>query len=64
MVNRIKGGELLKITYANKKVEKYFNDYSMMRKKLPMEWVRTIKKTYGQIGSGRVLWRFFEFRAW
>lgn len=44
MVNCIKGGELLKITYANKKVEKYFNDYSMMRKKLPMEWIRTIKK--------------------
>ena len=34
----------MKITYANKKVEKYFTDYSKMKKKLPAEWVRTIKK--------------------
>jgi len=34
----------LKITYANKKVEKYFTDYSKMKKKLPFEWVRAIKK--------------------
>ena len=34
----------MKITYANKKVEKYFTDYSKMKKKLPFEWVRTIKK--------------------
>jgi proteic killer suppression protein len=34
----------MKITYANKKVEKYFSDYSKMQKKLPLEWVRNIKK--------------------
>ena len=34
----------MKITYANKKVEKYFSDYTMLQKKLPFEWVRTIKK--------------------
>jgi len=34
----------LNITYANEKVEKYFTDYSKMKKKLPAEWVRTIKK--------------------
>ena len=34
----------MKITYANKKVEKYFTDYSKMKKKLPFEWVRAIKK--------------------
>lgn len=34
----------MKITYANKRVEKYFTDYSKMKKKLPFEWVRTIKK--------------------
>ena len=33
----------MKITYANKKVEKYFSDYTMLQKKLPFEWVRTIK---------------------
>ena len=34
----------MKITYANKKVEKYFTDFSKMKKKLPFEWVRAIKK--------------------
>lgn len=34
----------LKITYANKKVEKYFTDFSKLQKKLPFEWVRSIKK--------------------
>ena len=34
----------LKITYANKKVEKYFTNYSKLQKKLPFEWVRSIKK--------------------
>ena len=34
----------MKITYANSKVEKYFTDYRKLQKKLPAEWVRTIKK--------------------
>ncbi len=34
----------MKITYANKRVEKYFSDYSKMKKKLPFEQVRAIKK--------------------
>lgn len=34
----------MKITYANQKVEKFFLDYDKMKKKLPAEWVRTIKK--------------------
>lgn len=34
----------MKITYVSKKVEKYFTDYSKMKKKLPFEWVRSIKK--------------------
>lgn len=38
------GGRAIKITYANKKVEKYFQDYSQMQKKLSFEWVRAIKK--------------------
>lgn len=36
--------EQLEITYANQKVKKYFEDYSKLQKKLPFEWVRTIKK--------------------
>ncbi|MGN0581195.1 MAG: hypothetical protein ACI4KB_00680 [Oscillospiraceae bacterium] len=34
----------MKITYANSKVEKYFTDFTKMKRKLPAEWVRTIKK--------------------
>lgn len=34
----------MKITYANSKVEKFFTDFSKMKKKIPIEWVRTIKK--------------------
>lgn len=34
----------MEIIYANKKVEKYFTDYSKMKKQLPFEWVRAIKK--------------------
>ena len=39
----------MKITYANKKVEKYFTDYSEMKKKLPFDWVRSIKKLIDQL---------------
>lgn len=39
----------MKITYANRKVEKYFSDYSMMKKKLPFEQVRAIKKLMDQL---------------
>ena len=35
---------ILRITYANKRVEKYFTDYSKMKQKLPFEWVRAVKK--------------------
>lgn len=34
----------VKITYANRKVEKYFSDYKEMQKILPFDWVKTIKK--------------------
>ena len=39
----------MKITYANRKVEKYFTDYSRMKKTLPFEWVRAIKKLMDQL---------------
>lgn len=35
---------VLKITFVNSKVEKYFTDYDKMRRKIPSEWVRIIKK--------------------
>ena len=34
----------MKIIYANKRVEKYFTDYTKLKQKLPFEWVRSIKK--------------------
>ena len=34
----------MKVTYANKKVEKFFSEYNRMQKELPYEWVRAIKK--------------------
>ena len=38
------GDEHLRITYANKNVEKYFTDYREMQKKISFDWVRKIKK--------------------
>lgn len=34
----------MKISYANSKVEKYFTDFNRMKKELPFDWVKTIKK--------------------
>ncbi len=34
----------MKITYANKKVEKYFTDFEEMKRKINPQWVRDIKK--------------------
>lgn len=37
------------ITYANEKLEKYFTDYKLMQRKLPFEWVRSVKKTMDRL---------------
>lgn len=34
----------MKIIYANRKLEKYFSDFKKLKKVLPADWVRTIKK--------------------
>lgn len=34
----------MRITYKNRKVGRYFEDYGEMKKQIPAEWVRTIKK--------------------
>ena len=34
----------MRIIYANKKVERCFEDYGEMKKRIPAEWVRTVKK--------------------
>lgn len=38
------GADLLRIKYANRRVEKYFSDYFEMKKRIPADWVRTVKK--------------------
>ena len=50
----------MEITYANAKVEKYFKDYKKMQKKLPFEWVKTIKKHMDRLKAAEMFWRFFE----
>ena len=39
----------MKINYANNKLEKYFNDYKLMQKKIPADWVRNVKKTMDRL---------------
>ena len=39
----------MKISYANKKIEKHFQDYGLMQKKISFEWVRKIKKLTNQL---------------
>lgn len=34
----------MRITYVNQKVESFFLDYGKMKRKLPADWVKTIKK--------------------
>ncbi|MGN0344502.1 MAG: hypothetical protein ACI4EC_06030 [Lachnospiraceae bacterium] len=50
----------MKITYANKKVEKYFTDYKKMQKKLPMDWVRTIKKHMNRLEAAECFGDFLK----
>lgn len=47
----VNGGDGLTVLYANDKLEKYFNDYRLLQKKLPAEWVRNIKKTIDRLSA-------------
>ena len=46
LVNR---GAGLKITYANSTLKKYFDNYKLMQKKIPADWVRSVKKTMDRL---------------
>ncbi len=48
----------MKITYANHKVESYFTDFNKMKRKLPSDWVRTIKKHIDRLAAAE---RFSDF---
>lgn len=34
----------MRITYANPRVERYFSDFGKLKKELPPDWVKAIKK--------------------
>ena len=50
----------MKITYANSKVEKYFTDYNKMRRKLPYQWVKTIKKHMDRLEAAECFGDFLK----
>ena len=50
----------MEITYANSKVKRYFEDYSKMQKKLPFEWVRTIKKHMDRLKAAECVGDFLK----
>ena len=50
----------MKITYANSKVERYFEDYTKMQKKLPFECVRTIKKHMDRLKAAECFGDFLK----
>lgn len=51
----------MKIRYANQKVEKFFSDYVKMQKKIPYEWVRTIKSIWIDLGLLNALVTFWHW---
>lgn len=50
----------MKITYANGKIEKYFTDYGKMKKVLPADWVRTIKKHMDRLEAAECFGDFLK----
>ena len=54
------GDEHLRITYANKNVEKYFTDYREMQKKISFDWVRTIKKHVERLKAAETFGDFLK----
>lgn len=53
---------MLRITYASPKVEKYFSDFNQMRKKLPSDWVRAIKKHLNNLEAADCFGDFLKLR--
>ena len=50
----------MEITYINNKVKKYFEDYNKMQKKLPFEWVKTIKKHMNRLKAAECFGDFLK----
>ncbi len=56
----MEGDILVEITYTNNKVKRYFEDYVKMQKKLPFEWVKTIKKHMDRLKAAECFGDFLE----
>lgn len=50
----------MRITYANRRVEKFFLDYNKMKKNIPCEWVRTIKKHIDRLEAAETFGDFLK----
>lgn len=50
----------MKISYANHKVEKFFTDYNRMKRELPEDWVRKIKKHMDNIKAAECFGDFLK----
>lgn len=48
------------ITYANAKVKKYFTDFDRMKKVLPPDWVRNIKKHLNRLEAAECFGDFLS----
>lgn len=48
------------ITYANKQIEKYFTDFNKLKQKMPVEWVRTIKKHLDRLEAAECFGDFLK----
>jgi proteic killer suppression protein len=46
--------------YANAQVEKYFSDYSKLKKKLPEDWVHSIKKHMNHLAAAETFGDFLK----
>lgn len=54
------GCDNLRIKYANSKVEKYFSDYEKMKRKIPFEWVKNVKKHIDRLKAAQFFGEFLE----
>ncbi|MDY6269272.1 MAG: hypothetical protein SPL39_09995 [Selenomonadaceae bacterium] len=52
----------LKITYANQRIEKYFTDYTKMRKKIGLELTRSVKKHVDHLRAANCFEDFLRLR--
>ena len=51
---------MLIITYANNRVEKYFTDFNKLKQKIPVDWVRTIKKHLDRLEAAECFGDFLK----